>query len=194
VQKTVFLCGAILGLTLTASAQDLPKFDVFGGYSYTRLNFNDSNINTNGGVGSVAVYPGKRFGIVGDFGGSKLSKVHISGTTFDVDGNVVSYLFGPRVRFGTRAVTPFAQILFGGAHHGDVTTTNAQVCRPASPPCNVAKSENAFAMTAEGGIDIGMGKHFAIRGQGGYLMTRFKDNGSTSTQNDARVSVGIVIR
>jgi hypothetical protein len=150
----------------------------------------------------VAVYPTKRFGIVGDFGGYKVSKLrgNLGGgiNSLEVDGTVFTYLFGPRVRFGNEAVTPFVQVLFGGAHLGDLSTSFAGVCSPNPTPCKIGDSENSFAMTAEGGIDIKLARHFAIRGQGGYLMTRFNEdqpNGGQArgTQNNARVSVGIVI-
>ena len=59
-------------------------------------------------------------------------------------------------------------------------------------PPGVNFSENAFAMTAEGGVDVKVAKHVSVRGQGGYLMTRFS-GGLSNTQNNLRLSVGIVI-
>ncbi len=36
-RKIVLLCGLLLALSLPAMAQDLPRFDVFGGYSYVHV-------------------------------------------------------------------------------------------------------------------------------------------------------------
>jgi len=202
-KKIALLCGGILLLSISAAAQDLPKYDVFGGYSFIHFTIGnphgDLSSNLNGGDASVAFYPTKLLGIVGDFSVSKMSTLKQSGTSFDVDATVVSYLFGPRVRFGSKAVTPFAQILFGGAHIGDITSSSTAVCG-SSTPCtlNTNDTRNAFALIAEAGVDIKVAKHLAIRGQGGYLMTRFDQsvgNGmqATATQNNARILAGIVI-
>jgi opacity protein-like surface antigen len=201
-RKLVWLCGLFLALAVPAMAQDeLPKFDVFGGYSYVHFSTNPKrgggNItsNLNGGSGSASFYPSEHFGVVADFGGYKLGNLHQGSRNLGVSGTVFTYLFGPRVRFSSGGVTPFAQVLFGGAHNGNVTTGNAAFCAPGAPPCTVFKSDNAFALTAGGGADFKIARHFALRGQAEYLMTRFKQPGSTSTgtQNNARISVGIVI-
>lgn len=201
-RKIVLVLGGILVLSLTAPAQDLPKFDAFGGYSY--IHFNQSQVGGNltsnftDWNGAVAFYPGKWLGIAGDFGGYKISSIEQAGASFDIDGSNISYLFGPRVRLGSKGVTPFAQVLFGGAHHGVLNATTAAVCAPLAAPCKITDPENAFAMTAEGGIDIKVARHFAIRGQAGYLITRFPQgdgngNRTRQTQNNVRVSLGIVV-
>ncbi len=195
-RKIVWLCGVILLLSVPAMAQDdLPTFDLFGGYSYVHVSFSgdsSGNItgNLNGGSGAVAFYPSKHFGFVGDFGGYKLGTLKQGSLSADVSGSVITYLFGPRIRFGGERATPFAQALFGGAHVGDITSGGSSIC---STTC----SENAFAMTLGGGLDVKVSQHFAIRGQAEYLLTRFTDPTSSSsgkaTQNNARISVGIVI-
>lgn len=202
-RKIVLLCGLLLALSLPAMAQDLPRFDVFGGYSYVHFSIGSSggNItsNLNGGSGAAAFYPTNHLGIVADFGGYKISTLKQGSTSLAVSGTTISYLFGPRLRYGTGAVTPFAQVLFGGAHNGNITTNVAAVCAPAAAPCTITNSDNAFAMTAGGGVDVKVARHFSIRGQAEYLMTRFKQGGggggtpTRGTQNNARISAGIVI-
>ena len=201
-RKLVWLCGLFLALAIPAMAQDeLPKFDVFGGYSYVHFSISPGaggggNItsNLNGGSGAAAFYPNNWLGLVADFGGYKFSTLHQGSTNPSVSGTAISYLFGPRVRFGHGGVTPFAQVLFGGAHNGGITTGSATFCAPGAPPCTVTKSDNAFAMTAGGGADFKIARHFALRGQAEWLLTRFKQGGGTTgTQNNARISVGIVI-
>ena len=58
-------------------------------------------------------------------------------------------------------------------------------------------SQTAFGMTAGGGLDVKVSRHFAIRViQAEYLMTgsRITTTGATGTQNDMRLSSGIVFR
>ena len=87
--------------------------------------------------------------------------------------NLVTYLFGPRISYRTESrVTPFAQVLFGGAY-------------------STMSGQTALAMTAGGGFDLKIAPHVAIRvAQGEYLMTRF----GGSTQNNLRISTGLVFQ
>jgi opacity protein-like surface antigen len=197
-RKLVWLCGLFLALAVPAMAQDeLPRFDVFGGYSYVHFSISGGattgqiTSNLNGGSGAAAFYPTEHFGVVADFGGYKFSTLNSSSGSLGVSGTAITYLFGPRVRLGHGGITPFAQVLFGGAHTGNIT------CSTTNPNCpssgTVSSSQNAFAMTAGGGADFKIARHFALRGQAEYLMTRFNQSGGTGTQNNARISVGIVI-
>jgi opacity protein-like surface antigen len=81
-------------------------------------------------------------------------------------------------------VTPFGQVLFGVAHTG-----RALLATP--------NSQNAFAMTVGGGLDYRLSSHFSIRpAELDYLLTRFNEftNTSAQSQNNLRVSTGIVFR
>ncbi len=178
-RKVGFLLGAVLLLSLTAAAQDAPKAETFFGYSYIRANPNTSGapaFNLHGGSASLAWNPSSSLGIVGDFGGYHVGQ--ISG--FNVDSNLYTYLFGPRLSHRGR-ITPFAQVLFGGAHLTGSALGTA--------------SQNSFAMTAGGGLDVTAGDHLAIRlAQGEYLLTRFQEVSSRVTQNNFRLSTGVVFR
>ena len=169
-RKLGLLCGVMLVFAMVASAQDNPKAEVFGGYSYLRVNPGSgvSGINFNGGSGSVSFNPKPWLGIVGDIG---VYHATISG----VGTTTVSYTFGPKLAYRKNdKVTPFAQVLLGGARisGGGV-------------------SENGFAMALGGGVDWNATPHVGIRViQGEYVMTRF----SSETQNNARISAGVVFR
>src|ERR1035438_5700013 len=115
--------------------------------------------------------------------------------TVDVDNPNVgafSYLFGPRLSFRNHGrVTPFVQALFGGMHANEVTLSHCTL------NCMILPSEDTFAWTAGGGLDIKVRRHLAIRLiQAEYLMTRFQDysTGATASQNDIRLSSAIVFR
>jgi outer membrane protein OmpA-like peptidoglycan-associated protein len=179
-----------------------PKIDLFLGYSYLQSvpKLTDGNrlVWMNGGSTSIAFNLNRHLGLVADVGDYTNSEIRFQGaykTTVDVDdadGGVISYLFGPRLSFRNhRRITPFAQALFGGAHAGEVKLSNC------ASNCTLLPAENTFAMTGGGGLDIRIHRHFAIRLiQAEYLMTRFKDysTGDTSSQNDMRLSSGILFR
>lgn len=180
----------------------VPRFELFVGYSYVNaaLGFDSDNrlVWLNGGSTSLAYNVNRTLGLVGDFGAYTNSEVRFSGgstSTVKVDKAntaVMTYLFGPRFSFRSRErVTPFGQALFGGVHANQVTLANCTV------NCTLLPSENRFAMTAGVGLDIRVHRHFAIRlVQAEYLMTRFTNynTGAIGTQNDMRLSAGIVFR
>jgi len=109
----------------------------------------------------------------------------------DSSGTAYSYLFGPRFAFlrGGR-ISPFVQVMGGGVHASQVTVTN---CSGAA--CTPLPAQNTFSMTAGGGLDIRLSRHFVLRAvQGEYMLTRFASSSAAanSNQNDYRVSSGLV--
>lgn len=190
-KRWAMLCGAMLLFAGIASAQESPKVEVFGGYSYVRANALDTSFNFNGGGGSLSYNPNSWLGLVADFGGN-----HWSGSGADL--NVITYLFGPKVAFRHGAVTPFVQTLYGGAHASGslIGTCGAARIRPQAI-CTTSGSENGFAMTMGGGLDWNATPHIGVRlAQAEYLMTRFSGLGSSSsdTQNSFRYEAGVVFR
>jgi outer membrane protein OmpA-like peptidoglycan-associated protein len=187
--------------TSNASGQ-YPKAELFVGYSYLRAIPAPTTGNRlmwmNGGSTSLALNFNRYLGIVGDFGAYTNSQMRFQGgywSTVDVDNPNVgafSYLFGPRISFRSQSrVTPFVQALFGGMHANEVSLTGCTFS------CTFLPSENTFALAAGGGLDIRVRRHFAIRLiQAEYVMTRFPDysTGLTASQNDMRLSSGIVFR
>jgi outer membrane protein OmpA-like peptidoglycan-associated protein/opacity protein-like surface antigen len=181
-----------------------PKVELFVGYSYLRAvpTLADGNrmVWLNGGSTSIAFNFNRHLGIVGDFGGFDDSEIRLAGTgtnsssVVDSSGTAYTYLFGPRLSFRNHErITPFAQVLFGGIHASEVTLSSG--CTGAG--CTVLPAENSFAMTAGGGFDLKVSHHLAIRIiQAEYLMTRFENlsTGASASQNDMRLSSGIVFR
>lgn len=191
-KRLALLYGALLLFSGIASAQDSPKLEAFGGYSYVRANEFNTGLNFNGGSGSLAYNLTPMFGIVGDFGGYHWSQN-------GVDATVVSYLFGPKVSLRHGPITPFAQLLLGGAHVSGSVFNGGCDARIHSEggPCTVSGSENGFAMTAGAGVDWNATSHIGIRMiQAEYLMTRFSGfgNNGSDLQNNVRISTGVVFR
>jgi len=193
-KKLALLCGAIWVFAGLASAQDSPKVEAFGGYSYVRANQGGESENFNGGSGSLAYNLTPWLGVVGDFGGYHWSG---SGAEAGVDATVVSYLFGPKISYRRGPITPFAQVLFGGAHLGLSGLCGAARVHREGEPEECSLTQNGFAMTLGGGLDWNATPHIGIRLiQAEYLMTRFQGEGNDggNNQNNARISAGVVFR
>lgn len=162
---------AVLFLPLLTPAQD--KIQIFGGYSYMRVdaspsaNPNTSSFNLNGWELSGEYNLKDWLGAAGDFDGhyGSPSGEHTSINTF---------LFGPQVSWPTR-VSPFAHLFVGGAHVSTGPFTDTSL---------------SFALGA--GIDYKLGPHFLYWRiiQGDYLFTHFFGN----VQSNVRVSTGIVLK
>ena len=176
---------AVLSLSaVSAYAQEsAPKLDVFAGYSYVQANPGVTGVDSfhlHGGNANVSYNIKSWLGGVADFGGYTNGNILSSGKS----GTFSTYLFGPRVSYRHyRRITPFGQVLFGVAH------ANAAAF-------GTTGTQNAFAMTAGGGVDYKLFDHFAIRPfQAEYLLTRF-GVGTTGkqTQNNVRISTGFVFR
>jgi opacity protein-like surface antigen len=177
-----------------------PKAELFLGYSYIRgvptLSPGNRMDYLNGGSTSIAFNLNRTLGLVGDFGGYDASELQLTGAganparVADASGTAYTFMAGPRLSFRHDRITPFVQVLFGGVHASQVTLSN---CTGAL--CTPLASENAFAMTAGGGLDLKIHRHLAIRiVQAEYLMTRFGDptTGIRESQNDIRLSSGLV--
>jgi opacity protein-like surface antigen len=202
-------------------AQDAPTVEIFGGYTYIHFNAGSGTIGTfspggagfasrggvlqiagpgaittltsniNGGSASLAYNLNHWFGLAADFGGSAITKANFSGQpSVNVSSTLFTYLFGPRISYREKKTfTPFVQVLLGGAYITDITSGGA----------TVAKSQNAFAMTVGGGLDLNVSKYIALRlGQAEYLLTRFNNpfalSGAPVNQNNFRFSAGVVLR
>jgi outer membrane protein OmpA-like peptidoglycan-associated protein len=180
-----------------------PRVDIFLGYSYLRavpeLANGNRLVDLNGGSASIAFNLSRYFALVADFGGYDDSRLRLAGpganptTVVDSSGTAFTFLGGPRLSFRNHSrFTPFAQVLFGAAHAGQVTLSG---CTGSS--CTPLPAQTAFALTAGGGFDIRLTRHLSLRPiQAEYLMTRFADptSGAGNTQNDVRLSTGLLFR
>jgi hypothetical protein len=190
----------------SGNAIDTPKVELFLGYSRFGTNSTDTvtgnrMVGLNGGSASIAFNFNRYIGLVADIGGYDDSKLVLTGTganeslTVNSSGTAYSYLFGPRFSFrNSTRFTPFAQVLVGGVHASEVTISNCT-----GTDCIPLPSQNALAVTAGGGLDIRLTRHFSLRPiQAEYMMTRFPtvtdgiSTGSSDSQNDLRLSSGLL--
>ena len=179
----VSLIALVTVFGLSAKAQELPKVDVAVNYSYFRAmpaapGFNDFNLH--GGSASAAYNFRDWLSGVADFGGYQVGS---NNNGVSVDDHLLTYLFGPRITYrGHRRLSPFAQVLVGGARAG-------------SGVFATSNSHTAFASAFGVGVDWNVKDRFSIRPlQFDYLLTHLPEisNGNNQTQNNLRVSTGIV--
>jgi len=165
---------AVLALALGSFAADVPKVEVFGGYSYLRAGtgtLGSSAFNSNGWTASTTGNLTKILGVTAEFNGQY--KNEIDGMT--VKGSDYNFLFGPQVGYRTGRLRPFAHTLFG-------------VSRLSS---SGVASQNSFAMAFGGGLDLEASRLISVRlGQLDYLRTQF----SNDSQNHLRYSAGLVFK
>jgi hypothetical protein len=182
-RRVVCLLGLVFlfGLSAPAQAQDVPRVDLFAGYTYVHTGpaITLPSFSANGGVGSDALNLTNWGSLVVEVGGIHASV--INGT--DVDATALTYMAGPKITLFHRSkLSPFAQALFGFAN------TN--------PGFNqTTLSHNTFAMSPGVGLDWNATRHFGIRlGQLDYLLTRIPTSTNQVDWNNFRYSAGVVFR
>jgi len=155
-KKLVCFAVIFLGLSAIAMAQDFPRGEVFGGYSYFSCNNPVSVFGNSPGQGcryngwdiSVALNGNKWLSFVGDLSGYYKSDNPPPGMMDHY--HFYSILVGPRVSVRKiNRVTPFVQTLFGDAR--------------VTPGKDRWSYENDFAMALGGGVDIKAYKNFSVR-------------------------------
>jgi opacity protein-like surface antigen len=162
----------------SARAQDNPKGEIAGNYTYIHINpggFATVSIDCHGGGGSAAWSLNHYLGVVGEFSGCKWTGFPgLSAHTF-------TYLFGPRLTYRAYGrLEPFGEVLLGGAHIRGMTVGFSG-----------SGSDTAFAMAIGGGADYKWKPSVAIRFiQADYLYSRL---GGTK-QNNFRLQAGVVFR
>ena len=164
---------AVLLLAALSVAQSPDRVEVFGGYSYMAPDF----ISTapSGGSGwhvSATVNVARHVGIVADFSGFAPTGPAGAFASYH------TFMGGPQasIRFGK--IKPFVQFLMG-ATRGSFTRADAQF----------GGDFSLFTIGAGGGVDVGINRWIAVRGQADWLHM-----GSPFSSNTARTSVGLVFR
>jgi len=183
-----------------AIAEDIPKADLFFGYSMFRANSarDIPAFTNNGGLGTFAWNFTNHIAAEFEFGGYHNGNIH----NVRFDTTEMTYLFGPRVSLGrSKRVIPYVHTLFGGIH----LTTSIPVILAPTPlattgtTTRLAGTQDGFAMALGGGLDLRLSHHVTLRPiQLDYLMTRLADFGQsgqpsqTRNQHNLRYAAGIL--
>jgi outer membrane protein OmpA-like peptidoglycan-associated protein len=205
--KAAFILMAILLLGLAALSQEHPKAEISIDYSYVHYqaidyefphyNFGQA-FDLNGGGGSFVYNLTKMFGVKAEFIGYDSSTQLVSvppgnpffptGASARVNGNLFTYMFGLQAGKRYGIFRPYAHGLVGGAH----SNAYANIQTGLGLTGTKAPNNNAFAADVGVGLDIAIGKRFAIRPfEVSYLFTDFS-SALASNQNSFRYLGGIV--
>jgi opacity protein-like surface antigen len=202
-RNMTLLIGAILFAGLPLAAQEnTPKAQLELGYSYARFSPSvpqSPSRSLNGGSGAFTYVFNRWWGIKADLAGYGSQTAFTTfapspglpnGGTVRTSGNLFTYLFGPEITYRTKHVTPFAEVLLGGAH----SSVFANLYQASGMTGGNGPSQNSFALATGGGVDIYVTKSIAIRAaQLDYLMTRFTNPFTgTNNQNSFRYQAGVV--
>jgi opacity protein-like surface antigen len=181
--RKLFLIAALaLALPVIAQAQESPRVEIFGGYSYLRLDDDlndDRDLNGYNVSGNVTVL-GNWLGIKADFSGHFGDSMIVLTPRTDLRKDL--FLFGPQFTLRkNERVQPFAHVLIGAAR---VDLDNDTL--------GIDFDDTGFAFAVGGGVDVtAFTNRVAIRlFQADYVLTRFNDVNS----NNFRASTGVVIR
>jgi hypothetical protein len=167
----LFLFSAIIVASSVSAAQEAPRWEVFGGYAFRRLDsttfgFADHS-NLNGWNAEGAFNITTSWSAVADVSGAYGSQL-----------TAYTFMIGPQYSWRHQKSTFFANAFFGKAQtRVDISTALRD---------GFESVGRAFA--AGGGYDLDLTPRFTFRVQGDYLNT----NTFGVTQNDVRVSTGLV--
>ena len=199
-KKLMIVFALVLITGLSAVAQEVPKVDIFLGYSMFRAN-SDQGIDAftmNGGMGTLGWNFNNHLAAEFEFGG--YSTGHINGR--DIDTTNLTFLFGPRFSVSRKGkFDPYVHFLFGGDRLTYSGMPSAVPCTGLNCTTYLANSQVNFGMAIGGGLDIKMTHHLRLRpAQIDYLLTRFETinvanpTGPTANhnQNNFRYSAGLV--
>lgn len=192
-RRMMMFIGFIALFSIPAWAQEAPRFEVFGGYQYARVDTQGllGGLNFHGWNAAAQVNLNDWFGVVADFSGGYRSSVTFQiPSPFDpepfevqLDPSVHSFLFGPQFSLRRERFTLFGRTLVGFVR----TTVSA---------FGFSISDSAFGLAAGGGVDARVNDFVAVRiVQADYVLSRFQGlSGSAESQHNARVSAGVVFR
>jgi membrane-associated protease RseP (regulator of RpoE activity) len=170
--RHVWLCLFCFAFSSAFAQQDAPRAEVFGGYSYADIDTNgltSSRQNANGWESSISGNFNKWLAAEADVAGYYKNYSAVSVTDY-------SYAAGPRFNFKPI----FVHALIGGDHLRGSES-------------GVSKSQDSLAGAFGGGVQAKISGPWSARASADYAFTRHNILGGPSvTQNNVRVSVGIV--
>jgi hypothetical protein len=166
----VLLLLLTIGTSWRAAAQEMPRVQVFGGYSYTRFDTPSFGFVHSTGLNGYTFSPAyniiRGFGVVAELSGG-----------YTTNRNLRDLAVGPQFLYPKGKLMFFGHLLFG----------DARSLVQAGPP----QEDTARAVAVGGGIDYPISPRFALRAfQVDYLHTTLFN----TTQNNFRVSTGLVYR
>jgi hypothetical protein len=175
--RLALLIAAIVS-PLPAWTADVPRVELFGGYSYARGGGDEPQLepsrNLQGFEASLAWNLGRHLGLVAD------TSAHFG----DLDGVDLTrwfFLAGPRFSFSREPVGFFVHVLAGAVRTKESLTVL---------DITLAESATNLGGAAGGGIDVRLSDHWALHLQGDLTVARSRGQ----TASDPRSAAGLVFR
>jgi hypothetical protein len=208
--KIAVQVAATMLISALAFAQDAPKLEIFGDYTYMQFNPSITGVQSrafNGGGGGAQFNINNYFGIKGDFQGYGSTEwtVHVTSPiptpggiipvgTYVTKANMFTYLFGPVVGVHAKKVNVYGEVLFGGSNTSGYTGIYSTAIPGISASYN--PNQHPFTMAVGGGIDWNVNPKVAIRlGEFDWILTRYTNVfTNTNNQNSFRYLAGVVIK
>jgi len=166
-----FICLVVVA-SLPVPAQDVPKVEVFGGYSYAGGNFH--GVNT-----SVTANVNKWLGLTADFSGHYGSEQE---GILLVSKDAHTFQGGPRFSHRGKRFTPFVYALVGATRFHESATVSGQ---------QLSHADTGFTSTIGGGLDVTVSDRVAIRA---FQLDYFRPNFFGEAHNRGRLAFGVVFR
>jgi opacity protein-like surface antigen len=171
IRKALEIACLILFVSTSVLAQETPRAEVFGGYSWAGGNFHGWNTSVTGNVN-------KWFGIVADFSGHYGSE---QDGTVRINKDAHSFLFGPRFSRRGKRFTPFAYTLFGTTRFHESAVVFGQ---------RLSRSDTGFSSAVGGGLDLKVSDRLTIRT---FQLDYFRPNFFGEAHNRGRLAFGVVV-
>jgi opacity protein-like surface antigen len=170
-KRVIWILPAVLILCAAARAQEIPRVEITGGFSYLDANLSGSKFHLLGGGGSATENMNSWFG-------GRFEVNAFSGTSSGTSITAQTVTYGPVFAYRKfDRITPYAHVQFGVIH-------------ASTGYLGISTSASKFAMQAGGGADINLNHRTAIRLQADYLLSRFLN----LRQNNLLFSTGVVLR
>lgn len=168
-KRILWLVPAMFLLCAAAQAQDVPRAEVSGGYSFLEANLGGPKFHLNGGTVSATEN-------VNNWFGGRLEFHGYAGTETGTSVSAQTITYGPVFSYRKfDRFTPFGTVELGAMHGG-------------LGYLGISRGAWHFALTGGGGVDIHVNPRAAIRVQANYLMSRFL----SLRQDNIQASTGVV--
>jgi hypothetical protein len=210
-RNTIMFAAVLLSSTVAFAQEETQRVELFGEYSYLRFNPTLPHLNNrsfNGGGGGATFNLNRYFGIKGElmgYGSTSFTttvtapiatpKGTIPAGTFNSQGNMFTYLFGPVVKLPLSRITPFGELLFGGSNSNGYANLSKAIIAGGGT-ISASGTQHPFTMAFGGGLDVHINHNFSIRPiELDWIVTRYTNPfTNTNNQNSFRYTAGFVYR
>jgi opacity protein-like surface antigen len=192
-RNLVFVAVCLLGFCAVSVAQEVPQFEVFGGWNIILPEEEVPVDFLSGWEGTFTVNANEYASAVIDVSGAYTSwEENVIGMK-----SIHSFMAGPQFRLAqvNETFVPFIRALFGLSHvrFGDVVIEGEEEDIPLNDEGQL--NQNGFAMAFGGGLDININDRISVRpAQIEFMTVRLEAEGHSEFVNNTRFAAGVIIK